>query len=348
VGYTIHARIYNTAVDAASPLLYGEAGPFDVAPGGTTNVTIRPIPLDPIAVPFAGTPVRTTLASCFDTGTTQPVTVDPGPDGIWGTADDITIQTPVYGWAEERWFSFNTSSYSAIRVNADAVDTASGIYMIFADGTGRSRAQALTGGFGNGGPAYWTYGGVATLGALTQETSECYLGLVTISSTVGSSVTSTVDVSFTPLTDDAFEENDTIGTAAVLPQSAVIDAIDLDSPDWYSYPPTGGDWYSITQTEANDDYVTIVCEFDMDQGDLEIELFGYNGSNYYWIAESDTSTLSGPSNPAAKEEERIANQYLDPGVYYLSVRSSGGPGACGMPYKLQWVAGYGAIIIGIE
>ncbi len=177
-GYTVTAKIFNTSVDAATPLLYGTSDPFDVSAGGTTNVTIRPVPhppitLAPITVPAGGV-ASTTLASCYVTG---------------------PVEAPEYGWRDERWFAIDTSLYSAIRVSADP-DASSAVYMTVADQTGKIRAHALSGAMGNMGPAYWNYGGAATLGVLTGG-STCYVGLVTLSST-GSSVNSSVDVSFSP------------------------------------------------------------------------------------------------------------------------------------------------------
>jgi hypothetical protein len=64
------------------------------------------------------------------------------------------------------------------------------------------------------------------------------------------------------------------------------------------------------------------------------------------LEESNTSALSGPTDPAAKEKEQIART-LDPGVYYLWVQAYG-MYASGNSYRLQWVAGNGTITIGLE
>jgi hypothetical protein len=347
-GYTVTAKIFNTSVSASTPILYGASDPFEVTAGGTTNVTIRPVPnppitLAPIAVPAGGV-ASTTLASCFDTGETQTITVGNGPDGIPGTADDSTMTQPVYSWRDERWFSIDTSLYSAIRVSADP-DASSAVYMVVADQTGAVRGNALSGAMGNMGPAYWNWGGAATLGALTGG-SRCYVGLITLSRTVGASVNSSVDVSFSPFADDPYEPNNTIETAVNVPKTTVINGIDLDSANTYTWPGTGGDWYKFTLTGADDPNVTVVLEFDMDVSDLALGLYSRVGTDVNKVEESNVSTLSGPTNPAAKEKEQIVRT-LAPGVYYLWVHGYN-MYPSGNSYRLQWVAGNGTIVIGLQ
>ncbi len=147
------------------------------------------------------------------------------------------------------------------------------------------------------------------------------------------------------MTDDPYEENDTIGTAVNVPKTTVINGIDLDSPT-YTWPGGGGDWYKFTLTGADDPNVTIVLEFDMDVSDFVLGLYWYVGADVNRLEESDTSVLSGPTNPAAKEKEQIART-LDPGVYYLWVQARN-QWASGNSYRLQWVAGNGTITIGLE
>jgi len=324
-GYTVTARIFNNNVDVSTPVLYGVSDPFDVTAGGSTDVIIRPVPnppttLTPVAVPVSGVATGQ-LTSCYVTG---------------------PVEAPVYSWGGERWFSIDTSQ-SAIRVNADP-DASSGVYMVVADQAGMVRGMALSGAIGGGGPAYWNWGGVATLGALTGG-SRCYVGLITLSST-GSAITSTVDVSFTPFADDAYEPNNTIETAAFVPKTTVVNGVDLDNFNTYNWPGTGGDWYKFTLTGTDDPNVTIVLEFDMDVSDLAMRLLSWDGMNWMQITEANSSVLSGPANPAAKEEERITRS-LAPGEYYIWVLGYT-PFPCGNSYRLQWVAGNGTINIGLQ
>jgi len=340
-GYTMEAWIYNGNVSTEVPLLHGNSEIFSVVSGGETAVTIRPTPLDPLIAPLAPASAHVTLNSCWDTGETEPITVDPGPNEIWGDEDDIIFDMPIYGWAEERWFEIDASGYSAIRVNAD-VSADCGVYMLVADVWGRVRSQALSGAMEDG-PAYWNYGGVASAGVLTPD-STYYVGLVTVSSVVGSSVLSSVDVNFTSFADDPYEENDTIDTAYPVSKTTVYDCIDLDPVDWNEWPATGGDWYEFTLTAVDDPNVSLAIAFDHDIADLSLELYNWVGPNPEWIGGSDESEISGPGEPALEME--LIEATLVPGTYYIWV--SGGDRVNGSSYELQWVAGTGTIIIGIE
>jgi hypothetical protein len=70
-GYQVEAWIYSETSDPDDPLLHGTSEAFNVASGTNTEVVVRPIPISAIAVPLASTPVRTTLYSCWDTGTVE-------------------------------------------------------------------------------------------------------------------------------------------------------------------------------------------------------------------------------------------------------------------------------------
>jgi hypothetical protein len=342
-GYSVEAWIYNENVDSEEPLLHGVSDTFSVVSGADTEVTIRPTPISPIGVPLAPSSVHASLYSCWDTGEVEDegFAIDPGPDEIWDTPDDIIYYPPIYGWAEERWFEIDASGYDAIRVNAD-VSANSGVFFLVADALGRSRAQALSGAMGNGGPAYWNYGGIASAGVLTPD-STCYVGLVTVSSTIGSSVLSSVDVSFAPFSDDPYEENDSIGAAYLVNKTEVYNGIDLDPVNWSGYPATGGDWYKFVLTTLDDPNVAVAIAFDHDESDLVLELYEWVGPNPNMIEESDESEVSGPGEPVLEME--LIEATLVPGIYYIWVH---GNNTVGSDYQLQWVAGTGTIIIGIE
>jgi hypothetical protein len=340
-GYTLEAWIYNGNVSEAEPLLHGVSEAFSVVSGGETEVTIRPTPIAPLAAPLAPSVAHQTLYTCWDTGEVEEegFAVDPGPDDEWGTDDDIIYHPPIYGWAEERWFEIDATGYDAIRVNAD-VSADCGVYMLVADEWGRVRAQALSGAMDNG-PAYWTYGGVASAGVLTPD-STYYVGLVTVSNVIGSSVLSSVDVNFVPFADDAYEENDSIAAACTVSKSTVYDCIDLDPVDWYVWPATGGDWYKFDITAMDDPNVTVAIAFDHDVCDLALELYRWV-SDPQQIGQSDESEISGPGEPATEME--LIEATLVPGTYYIWVH---GNNTNGSSYELQWVAGTGTIIIGLE
>jgi hypothetical protein len=340
-GYTVEVWLYNGQVSTEEPLLHGVSEAFSVVSGGETAVTIRPTPLDPLSAPLAPAAAHVTLDSCWDTGETEPIAVDPGPDEIWGTTDDVIFYMPVYGWGEERWFEIDATGYDAIRVNAD-VSADCGVYIVVADAWGRVRSQALSGAMEDG-PAYWNYGGVASAGVLTPD-STWYVGLVTVSSVIGSSVPSSVDVSFEPFADDPWEENDTIETACPVSKTTVYDCIDLDPVDWDEWPAAGGDWYKFTLTALDDPNVSVAVVFDHDVCDLALELYEFVGLDPNRIAEADESAISGPGEPQTEFE--LIEATLEPGDYYIWVSS--GDRASGSSYELQWVAGTGTITIGIE
>lgn len=341
-GYQVEAWVYNENTDSEEPLLHGISEAFNVVSGTDTEVAVRPIPISPIAVPLAPSSVQTTLYSCWDTGEVgEGFAIDPGPDGISGTADDIMYYPPIYGWAEERWFEIDATGYNAIRVNAEA-SANSGVFFLIADQMGRSRIMALSGAMDNG-PAYWNYGGIASAGILTPAPEDTYyVGLLTISNVVGSSVLSTVGVSFEPFSDDAYEQNDSISTAYQVSKTMVYDGIDLDPAQW-GYPPTGGDWYKFELTALDDPNVSVAIAFDHDEADLALELYRWVGPNPEQIGQSDVSEVSGPGTPVLETE--LIEATLVPGIYYIWVR---GNNTIGSDYQLQWVAGTGTIIIGIE
>lgn len=316
-GYQVEAWLYNENA-SEEPLLYGISETFSVVSGGDTEVVVRPTPIAPIAVPTDHSPVQTSLDSCWQTA-------EPG----------------VYGWGEERWFAIDATGHSAIRVNADAIDEHSGVIFLLADQGGVTRAMALSGAM-NGGPVYWNYGGIASAGILTPG-STYYVGLLSISDVVGSSVLSTVDVNFEPFNDDTYEENDSISTAYEVNKTVVHDCIDLDPVDW-SYPRNGGDWYKFDITEEDDPNVSVAIAFDHDESNLDLELWQWVGMDPNQIAVSDTSTFSGPGEPVLETE--LIEATLDPGTYYICVHCWNWPN--GSDYQLQWVAGTGTITIGIE
>ncbi len=342
-GYTVEAWLYNGNVSTEEPLLHGVSEAFSVVSGGNTEITIRPTPIAPLAAPLAPAAAHATLYTCWDTGEVEDegYAIDPGPDETWGTGDDIIYYPPIYGWAEERWFVIDASGYDAIRVNAD-VSADCGVYMLVADAWGRVRSQALSGGMDNG-PAYWTYGGVASAGVLTPD-STYYVGLVTVSNVIGSSVLSSVDVNFEAFADDPYEENDSIETAYTVSKTNEYDCIDLDPPDWEAgFPTEGGDWYKFEVTAADDPNVSVAIAFDHDVCDLKLQLYRWVGLDPEEIAVSDESEISGPGEPAIEME--LIEATLVPGTYYIWV-NSWNPNGCG--YELQWVAGTGTITIGIE
>jgi len=191
------------------------------------------------------------------------------------------------------------------------------------------------------GPAYWNYGGIASAGILTPD-STYYVGLVTVSN-VTHSVLSSVDVNFTPLSDDLYEENDSIETAYPVLKTEVYDGIDLDPVNWSGWPSSGGDWYKFVLTGSDNPNVSVALVFDHDECDLSLELFQWVGQDPQQVAVSDDSTFSGPGDVVLESE--LIEETLDPGTYYIWVHSNT---TVGSSYQLQWVAGTGTIIIGIE
>jgi len=344
-GYQVEAWVYNENVDSEEPLLHGISDTFSVVAGTSTEVVVRPTPISTIAVPLAPSSVQTSLYSCWDTGEVEETgfPIDPGPDGDWGTSDDIIYYPPIYGWAEERWLEIDATGYNAIRVNAD-VSANSGVFFLIADAWGRTRTMVISGAM-NGGPIYWNYGGIASAGILTPAPeSTYYVGLIAISSVIGTSVLSTVDVSFEPFSDDPYEQNDSISTAYSVSKTTVYNCIDLDPVEWEGeFPPTGGDWYKLDLTAADDPNVSVAIAFDHDENDLTLELYQWVGLDPQQISQSDESEVSGPGTPALEME--LIEAMLVPGIYYIWVHSDNTKGS---DYELQWVAGTGTIIIGIE
>lgn len=338
-GYTLQARVYNENVNDTDPVLYGESETFTVLSGQTTEVWIRPTPdpdgvntIDPTDIPEVppGTAVDITLTSCYDTGADDPVTGD-----------------PVYGWEDEHWFVIDTTGESAVTVTADP-DAASGVYMAAYDADGFRLTGATSGAMLDNSPEYWLSGGAAALGFLTPGDTY-YIGLITISDTEGVSVASTVEVGWASLIDvddeaDA-DENDTLGSANAIAESTVVNGVNLDPQD-ETDTFQGGDWYTFTLAAGASDSVTIVMEFDQDAGNLDLGLYTWGGSgDPTLVAESTSTTLSGPGSAADPEEERI-EETLTPGeTYYIRVYSLGDP--IGNSYALEW-AGEGTVSIGLE
>lgn len=333
-GYTLEARVYNTNVDAARPVLYGESAMFAVTSGDTTDIVIRPTPdaagsltIAPTTIPEAPPSAQVTLDSCYDTGTTD------------GSGN------PIYGWLDEHWFIVDASAeLTAMQVTADP-DEASAVYMAVYDDEGVRITGALSGGMADGGPAYWLPGEPASVAFLSPE-STYFVGLITVSDEIDTSVVSTVDVSSESFADDVHEENDAVGEAAAIAQAAVLSGVDLDQHDEGGF--AGGDWFSFTRGAADDENVTIVLEFDHDESDLALGLYEWTGDPAapVEVTTSDASTAwDGTGQPGDLEEERI-EQVLSVGDYYIWVYSNESP--VGSAYNLQWVAGEGTISIGLE
>ena len=336
-GYTLEARVYNTSVNVDTPVLYGESSSFSVASGLTTNVLIRPTPdpagsltIAPTTIPEAPSSTQVTLDSCYDTGTVT----DPGGEVI-------------YEWLDEHWFLADASTEpTAVRIAADPGANSS-VYMALYDAAGSMITSALSGALNDGGPAYWRPGEPASFAFLSPG-STYFVGLITVSDTEGSSVVSTVDVSWESFADDSYEENDAVGDAAAIAQAAVLSGIDLDQRAESAY--TGGDWFSFAREVADDENVTIVLEFDHDESDLDLGLYTWSGNpvdSPVWVATSDTSAVwdGVTGDPGDFEEERI-ERVLAVGDYYIWVYSTESP--VGTAYSLQWVAGNGTISIGLE
>lgn len=337
-GYHLTARVYNTNVSADTPILFGESAPFDVTAGADTEVWIAPTPdpagvltIDPTDAPEGLPAVAITINSCYDTGTTD-------PDGY-----------PIYGWEDEHWFVIDATGETAVQVIADP-DASSGVYMGIFDSEGFWAGDALSGAMGDDGPAYWGFGAPATTAFLAPG-STYYVGLITISDTVGSSVVSTVDLHWNSFSDDPYEENDSVSAAAPIEQAEVLSGIDLDYAEDHFGSRIGGDWYSFVLEASDDPNVTVVLEFDHDATDLDLGLYSWSGTigeDPTQIGLSSTSALSGPVSPGDLEEERI-EQSLSAGTYYLWVHGAEGwTPPKGASYSLQWVAGEGSILIGLE
>ncbi len=336
-GYTLEASVYNTNVSSDDPVLFGESATFDVSSGGNTVVLIRPTPdpdgtltIVPTTIPEAPSSTQVTLDSCYDTGTVT----DPG--------DEV-----IYEWLDEHWFVADaTAEPDAMRITADP-GANSAVYMAVYDADGSRITGALSGAMGDGGPAYWLHGESASCAFLSSPGSTFFVGLITISDTIGASVESSVDITRESFADDIHEENDTVGEAAPIAQAAVLAGIDLDQRAEGDH--SGGDWFAFTLEPADDENVTIVLEFDHDESDLALGLYTWTGDPAAptEVTTSDTSTAWDGENgqPDDLEEERIETT-LSEGGYYIWVYSTDDP--VGAAYNLQWVAGNGTISIGLE
>lgn len=334
-GYTLEARVYNTSVSTDDPVLYGLSESFSVESGVTTDVLIRPTPdaegtltIAPTTIPAAPSSTGITLDSCYDTGDG-----DPGAEII-------------YEWLDEHWFLADASAEpTAMRITADP-DANSAVYMAVYDADGARITGALSGAMGDGGPAYWRPGEPASCAFLSPGWTY-FVGLITISDTVGASVESSVDISRESFADDIHEENDAVAAAAPIAQAAVLSGIDLDQRAEGDH--SGGDWFAFTLEPADDENVTIVLEFDHDESDLALGLYTWTGdpAALTEVTTSDTSTAWDGENgqPDDLEEERIETT-LSEGGYYIWVCSTDDP--VGAAYNLQWVAGSGTISIGLE
>jgi hypothetical protein len=335
-GYTLEARVYNTNVSGADPVLYGVSESFSVESGVTTGVLIRPTPdpagtltIAPTPIPAPPSSTQVTLDSCYDTGTVT----DPGGEVI-------------YEWFDEHWFLADASAEpTAMRIIADP-GANSAVYMAVYDADGAMITGALSGAMAEGGPAYWLHGEPARVAFLSPG-STYFVGLITISDTLGASVVSSVDISRESFADDIHEENDTVGEAAPIAQAGVLSGIDLDQRAEGDY--TGGDWFSFSREAADDENVTIVLEFDHDDSDLALGLYEWSGDPAapVEVTTSDTSIPWDETTGQAGdlEEERIETT-LAVGDYYIWVYSTESP--VGTAYNLQWVAGNGTISIGLE
>jgi hypothetical protein len=348
-GFHLTADVYNNVVDTENPVVSGTSSPFDVIAGDNTEVTVRPIPNAPTTIASPSTPVGDSLLSCYDTGTVETMIMDYGPDGIPGTADDVTEDMAIYHWGEELWFQFSPTGYAATRVTVSP-DASSGVYFQVADSTG----EVVTDGYNGiaaeyGGPAVFLYGEPASVALLSPD-STYYIGLLSLSDTVGSQITSSVSLTYEQAYDDAYEENDTLATAYVINKAEILDGVDLDPVDWDPHPPEGGDWYKFTMDGSGPTNATIRIVFDHDVSDLDLQLWDWDGAaTYTHMAESASSTSSyldtGIADTLEQEEINI-DPLVHSHTYYIWVGSDSS--SIGGQYQLQWQSGTGTITIDLE
>lgn len=329
--YTVHAKIYNGNVSTTQPVLYGETtDTFSVSSGETTAVTIRPIPqapaISPGVIPIGPSTVSASLTSC------SLITADP----------------MVFNWAEEKWFTVqNAASHSALLITA-AGDAHSAPVIMCADQDGKMLGMGISGAIGDTGPAYFTYGGSARLGVLAGNTR--YVGLITLSDTIGSPVTSNITLSYADYSDDEYAGNDSMDTAHAISSGDVIDGINLVPLAQDSGPlHQGGDWYKFTLAPADDHNILLSLTYDADWAPLGLVICDSEGS---YICSATPPLLSGPSNPGALETAQInaADDIpagLADGTYYVLVGESGA-GVLGSDYELKYIAGTGTVDVGLE
>ncbi len=356
-GYHLTADVYNNNVDPNNPVVSGTSEPFDVIasadPADATQVWIRPIPNAPTAIASAGVPVSDTLLSCYDTGTTEPMFIGPGPDGEEGTADDTYVEYAIYVWGAERWFQITPGVLGAFRVNVTP-DANSGVYFIVADSQGYHKLNGFNGFMSSDYQMHWIYGSPASAALLAPD-STYYVGLITVSNQINTSITSTVSVSFVEQLDDAYEPNDTLLTAAPVAKAAVVDGIDLD-PVYGSDPQSGGDWYKFTMDAVGATNASIRIVFNNDESNLKLELWDYDPgtSMATHMQTADDSISSYPVTGIAEtlEQEQIDATLVLSHTYYIWIGSSSGDlgmtATNGAGYQLQWQAGTGTITIGLE
>jgi hypothetical protein len=138
-----------------------------------------------------------------------------------------------------------------------------------------------------------------------QAGSSYYFGITKYTGSPTGKYTWLVDGPSGSVTDDAYEENDTMAAAADLGTISALRTISnlvmADSADWYRF--------SITGTGSSSSYVSIASS--SSQADLDLRVYDANG-NQIGISESPTNN------------ERVSLEGRAAGTYFVNVYDTGG------------------------